>query len=120
MIGFVFFLFLPVAILKSKTKKVSFHNIFYQRDISFLINRLSAGENVKHRIQRLSGATSLSMLKTGNDNFFELKFKSFRDSLNFKKAVILSGKCPHSKITIIEDNHEYLVIFLASANKVVR
>jgi len=113
MAAFVFFICLPLLLIKPWGKKKLMHHFKDYQDLRNLFGSTHAKEYVLHKLSALFDATAMDILRLGEQNYFELKFKSFRDSLNFKKAILLSGICLETHITIIRDQQDFQVIFLA-------
>ncbi len=112
-LAFVGFLGFPLLLLKPWKRKQMINQLVDHGHLQILFSKRYAGGDITLRIKNLVDATAVDNVKLGNQDYFELKFESFRDSLNFKKAVLLAGICMETHITIIREGKEFFVIFLA-------
>jgi hypothetical protein len=111
--AFVFFICLPLLLIRPWERKKLTHRFKDYQGLRNLFGSTHAKPYVMHKLSTLFDATAMDILRLGEQNYFELKFKTFRASLNFKKAVLLSGICLEIHITIISDQQDFQVIFLA-------
>lgn len=118
LLAFIFFFFLPILLIRPWKRKKVFHKLVAPQELKRLTLLMNHNHNVKQKISDLFDATAVDVLKTGKQDYFELKFRSFRESLNFKKAILTAGICMENHITIIRDQQEFQVIFMTSRKKV--
>ena len=114
--AFFVFMGLPLFLMKPWQRKRMMHKLVDYQELMDIFSKTGLKENSYYqRIKSLYNAKSFDRQNIGKQNFFELKFRSFRDSLNFKKAALMAGLCVESQITIISDKQEFLVIFITSS-----